>query len=153
MIRSNISVSYGARPTRDSAQGGGAPRSLGVPFLAWLQRYERLALMPSHDRTMASLVAAEWRRPVSSSSSSGRTHVDQARWTHALMSWYLLHTRAHTHTHTDTHRPHTHTQTTHQADTIITIYHIPSRYVTSQLGQLSLASLRGRLIEYQIRLR
>jgi len=25
---------------------------------------------------------------------------------------------------------------------------IPSRYVTSQLGQLSLASLRGRLIEY-----
>ena len=46
----------------------------------------------------------------------------------------------------------THTQTTHQADTIITIYHIPSRYVTSQLGQLSLASLRGRLIEYQLRL-
>ena len=29
---------------------------------------------------------------------------------------------------------------------------IPSRYVTSQLGQLSLASLRGRLIEYQHRL-
>jgi len=29
---------------------------------------------------------------------------------------------------------------------------IPSRYVTSQLGQLSLASLRGRLIEYQVRL-
>ena len=29
---------------------------------------------------------------------------------------------------------------------------IPSRYVTSQLGQLSLASLRGRLIEYQLRL-
>ena len=29
----------------------------------------------------------------------------------------------------------------------------PSRYVTSQLGQLSLASLRGRLIEYQLRLR
>jgi len=29
---------------------------------------------------------------------------------------------------------------------------IPSRYVTSQLGQLSLASLWGRLIEYQIRL-
>ena len=28
----------------------------------------------------------------------------------------------------------------------------PSRYVTSQLGQLSLASLRGRLIEYQLRL-
>jgi len=28
---------------------------------------------------------------------------------------------------------------------------IPSRYVTSQLGQLSLASLRGRLIEYQLR--
>ena len=26
---------------------------------------------------------------------------------------------------------------------------IPSRYVTSQLGQLSLASLRNRLIEYQ----
>ena len=26
---------------------------------------------------------------------------------------------------------------------------IPSRYVTSQLGQLSLASLLGRLIEYQ----
>jgi len=26
---------------------------------------------------------------------------------------------------------------------------IPSRYVTSQLGQLSLASLRGRLIEYR----
>ena len=25
---------------------------------------------------------------------------------------------------------------------------IPSRYVTSQLGQLSIASLRGRLIEY-----
>jgi len=25
---------------------------------------------------------------------------------------------------------------------------IPSQYVTSQLGQLSLASLRGRLIEY-----
>ena len=29
---------------------------------------------------------------------------------------------------------------------------IPSRYVTSQLGQLSLASLRGRLVEYQFRL-
>ena len=29
---------------------------------------------------------------------------------------------------------------------------IPSPYVTSQLGQLSLASLRGRLIEYQLRL-
>ena len=27
-----------------------------------------------------------------------------------------------------------------------------SRYVTSRLGQLSLASLRGRLIEYQLRL-
>ena len=29
---------------------------------------------------------------------------------------------------------------------------IPSRYVTRQPGQLSLASLRGRLIEYQLRL-
>ena len=29
---------------------------------------------------------------------------------------------------------------------------IPSRHVTSQLGQLSLASLPGRLIEYQFRL-
>jgi len=29
---------------------------------------------------------------------------------------------------------------------------IPSRYATSQLGQLSLASLRGGLIEYQLRL-
>jgi len=29
---------------------------------------------------------------------------------------------------------------------------IPSRYVTNQLGRLSLASLRGRLIEYQLRL-
>jgi len=29
---------------------------------------------------------------------------------------------------------------------------IPSRYVTSQLGQLSLASLQGCLIEYQLRL-
>jgi len=29
---------------------------------------------------------------------------------------------------------------------------IPSRYVTSQLGQLSLASLQDRLIEYQLRL-
>jgi len=29
---------------------------------------------------------------------------------------------------------------------------IPSRCVTSQLGQLSLASLRGHLIEYQLRL-
>jgi len=29
---------------------------------------------------------------------------------------------------------------------------IPSPYVTSQLGQLSLASLRSRLIEYQLRL-
>ena len=29
---------------------------------------------------------------------------------------------------------------------------IPSRYVTSQLGQLSLAPLLGRLIEYQLRL-
>ena len=29
---------------------------------------------------------------------------------------------------------------------------LPSRAVTSQLGQLSLASLRGRLIEYQLRL-
>jgi len=29
---------------------------------------------------------------------------------------------------------------------------IPSRYVTSQLGQLSLAFVRGRLIEYQLRL-
>ena len=28
----------------------------------------------------------------------------------------------------------------------------PSQYVTSQLGELSLASLRGRLIEYQLRL-
>jgi len=28
---------------------------------------------------------------------------------------------------------------------------IPSRSVTSQLGQFSLASLRGRLIEYQLR--
>ena len=28
---------------------------------------------------------------------------------------------------------------------------VPYRYVTSQLGQLSLASLRGRLIEYQLR--
>jgi len=28
---------------------------------------------------------------------------------------------------------------------------IPSRYVTSQLGQLSLAFVRGRLIEYQLR--
>jgi len=27
---------------------------------------------------------------------------------------------------------------------------IPSRYVTSQLGQLSLASVRGRLIEYRL---
>ena len=27
---------------------------------------------------------------------------------------------------------------------------IPSRYVTNQLGQLSLAFLRGRLIEYQL---
>jgi len=27
---------------------------------------------------------------------------------------------------------------------------IPSRYVTSQLGQLSLASLQGRLIEYKL---
>jgi len=29
---------------------------------------------------------------------------------------------------------------------------IPSRYVTSQLGQLSLASLQGRFMEYQLRL-
>ena len=29
---------------------------------------------------------------------------------------------------------------------------VPSLYVTSQLGQLSLASLWGRLIEYQLRL-
>jgi len=29
---------------------------------------------------------------------------------------------------------------------------IPSRYVTSQVGRLSLASLQGRLIEYQLRL-
>jgi len=29
---------------------------------------------------------------------------------------------------------------------------IPYRYETSQLGQLSLASLRGRLVEYQLRL-
>jgi len=29
---------------------------------------------------------------------------------------------------------------------------VPSRYVTSQLGQLSLASLWGRLIEYQLQL-
>jgi len=29
---------------------------------------------------------------------------------------------------------------------------IPSQYVTSQLGQLSLASLQGRSIEYQLRL-
>ena len=29
---------------------------------------------------------------------------------------------------------------------------IPSRAVISQLGQLSLASFRGRLIEYQLRL-
>ena len=29
---------------------------------------------------------------------------------------------------------------------------IPSWYVTSQLSQLSLASFRGRLIEYQLRL-
>ena len=31
------------------------------------------------------------------------------------------------------------------------VYHL-GMYVTSQLGQLSLASLRGRLIEYQLRL-
>jgi len=30
---------------------------------------------------------------------------------------------------------------------------IPSRYLTSQLGQLSIASLRGRKIEYQLGLR
>ena len=30
---------------------------------------------------------------------------------------------------------------------------IPSRYVTSQLSHLSLASTRGGLIEYQLRLR
>ena len=30
---------------------------------------------------------------------------------------------------------------------------VPSRYVRSQLGQLSLASLRGCLIEYRLRLR
>ena len=29
---------------------------------------------------------------------------------------------------------------------------IPSRYVTSQLDQLSLVSIRGRLIEYQLQL-
>ena len=29
---------------------------------------------------------------------------------------------------------------------------IPFRYVTSQLGQLSLASIRGRLIDYKLRL-
>ena len=29
---------------------------------------------------------------------------------------------------------------------------IPSRYVTSQLGQLGLASLSGHLIKYQLRL-
>ena len=29
---------------------------------------------------------------------------------------------------------------------------LPSRYVTNQLGQLSLASLRGHLIEYQLQL-
>ena len=29
---------------------------------------------------------------------------------------------------------------------------MPSQYVTSQLDQLSLASLRGRYIEYQLRL-
>jgi len=29
---------------------------------------------------------------------------------------------------------------------------MPSRYVTSQVGQLSLASFRGRFIEYQLRL-
>ena len=34
----------------------------------------------------------------------------------------------------------------------IIIIIIPSRYVTSQLGQLSLASLWGRLIKYQLRL-
>jgi len=28
---------------------------------------------------------------------------------------------------------------------------LPSRYVTSQLGQLSLTFLQGRLIEYQLR--
>ena len=34
------------------------------------------------------------------------------------------------------------------------VYHLGTRvtHVTSQLGQLSLASLRGRLIEYQLRL-
>ena len=32
------------------------------------------------------------------------------------------------------------------------VYSVPSRYATSQLGQLSLASLRGRWIEYQLRL-
>ena len=32
------------------------------------------------------------------------------------------------------------------------VYHLGNRYVTSQLGQLSLATLRGRLIEYQLRL-
>jgi len=33
------------------------------------------------------------------------------------------------------------------------IVHLGMYYVTSQLGQLSSASLRGRLIEYQLRLR
>ena len=32
------------------------------------------------------------------------------------------------------------------------VYHLGNRYVTSQLGQISLASLRGRLIQYQLRL-
>ena len=35
----------------------------------------------------------------------------------------------------------------------VTVFLHTSRYVTSQLGQLSLAFLWGRLIEYQLRLR
>jgi len=32
------------------------------------------------------------------------------------------------------------------------VHHLGIRYITSQLGERSLASLRGRLIEYQFRL-
>jgi len=35
---------------------------------------------------------------------------------------------------------------------LVTVFERASRVVISQLGQLSLASLRGRLIEYQLRL-
>ena len=76
--------------------------------------------------------------------------------THTVPGWVTVFTTSCTHTHTVPGwvtvftTSCTHTHSTCMDDRLRA--GIPSRYVTSQLGQLSLASLRGRLMEYQLRL-